>query len=100
MIKLKRTLGNSRFENLQRFFSLFLVFVLLSFVFLSPVLVGDHQCTDGHCIVCLLSSKISANLAAAVVFVTFVVSVTVFVVRHNNEKTCETLITLKRKLTN
>ena len=100
MIKLKKTLGNSRFENLQRFFSLFLVFVLLSFAFLSPVLVGDHQCTDGHCIVCLLSSKISANFAVVVVFVAVVLSVTIFAARNNNEKTRETLITLKRKLTN
>ena len=100
MIELQKTRKYNFLKKLQLFFLLLLVLILASFVFLSPVLAGDHQCADGHCIVCLLSSNTTANLVCAVVFFSLVVSVTVISVRQHNENRSETLITLKRKLTN
>ncbi len=86
-------------SSTMRLFSLILVILILLFVLVSSSLVGDHNCTGAHCVICHFTSKITASLAT-IIFISFVISISIsrFVV-----KTCEanaaTLVSLKEKLT-
>ena len=74
-----------------------LVFSLILFLALAD---GGHKCTGEHCIVCLtLSNSYVLNVFVCTAFV-ICVSLCASVSCADREKTKETLITLKSKLTN
>lgn len=76
-----------------------ILLLVLSLVLISSLLVGEHHCNEEHCVICLLSSNMTAWGISIKAFCTFVLVISVLNAHIFNNNRSETLITLKRKLT-
>ena len=81
------------------FVSIAILLLLLSLVLISSLLVGNHHCNEEHCVICLLSSNMTAFIVSIKAVCTFILIVSALGVYKFNNNPSETLITLKRKLT-
>ena len=73
--------------------------LILSLVLISSLLVGDHYCNEDHCIICFLSSNVTAFTVSIKAVCTLVFIVSALGIYKFNNNPSQTLITLKRKLT-
>ena len=82
-----------------RVISVVALILVLSIVFISALLVGEHHCSEDNCIICLLSSNMTSwGISIKAVCVLILIVGLVGFCKFNNNPS-QTLITLKRKLT-